>query len=129
MAIQKREAFDADKFLDSYEENAKMAGLTTSGANHDTRQTKQEMKVRQMPTLAKRDSAYLEQFLLQNKYNGVRQSGKQVFISNDFKKRIQRLVLFFSDGGSITGYVNKVLEQHFKDYEDVITKLNDMIEL
>ncbi len=47
----------------------------------------------------------MEKYLLPQKYVRVIKSGKQVAVSDEFKVKIQKLLLFFSDGGTIAGYV------------------------
>lgn len=129
MATKKDTAFDADKFLDSYEEN--LRSMTPEPKPETGRPTppRGAPKKDLIASMPEREAAYLEQYVMQTRYNGVRHDGKQVFISSKFKTRIQRLLVFFSEGGSITGYVNNVLEQHFKDFEDVMDRLNDSLKI
>ena len=65
----------------------------------------------------------MEKYLLPQKYVRVIKSGKQVAVSDEFKVKIQKLLLFFSGGGTIAGYVNYVLEQHFREFDDVIQRM------
>lgn len=65
----------------------------------------------------------MEKYLLPQKYVRVIKSGKQVAVSDEFKVKIQKLLLFFSEGGTIAGYVNNVLEQHFREFDDVIQRM------
>lgn len=130
MANKKDTAFDADKFLDSYEENIRtMAPESEKQEAGHTSKPKPPARKALIASMPEREAAYLEQYVMQTQYNRVRKDGKQVFISNEFKTKIQRLLVFFSEGGSITGYVNNVLEQHFKDYEDVVSRLNDSLKI
>lgn len=129
MANKKDATFDAEKFLDDYEDKVRaMPPITGYSASRKTPPAQQAKKA-EIENMSERDTAYLEQFVTHSQCNSVRRDGKQVFISNNFKVKIQRLVAFFSDGGSITGYVNNVLEQHFKEYEDVVNRLNDSLKL
>lgn len=70
--------------------------------------------------MSDRELDYMEKFILRRRYSRISRKGKQVSVSEDFKIKIQKLMLFFSDGGSITEYVNNVLEQHFEEYDDKI---------
>lgn len=73
--------------------------------------------------MSDRELDYMEKFILRRRYSRISRQGKQVSVSEDFKIKIQKLMLFFSDGGSITEYVNNVLEQHFKEYDDIIKRM------
>lgn len=78
--------------------------------------------------LSNRELEYMERFILNSKYRRVSRKGKQVSVSEEFKLKMQKLMLFFSEGGSITEYVNNVLEQHFKEYDDIIKRMfNDSL--
>lgn len=129
MANRKEVSFDAEKFLDCYEDKVRAMPPITGYSCAKKSPPSQSLNKEVIENMSERDTAYLEQFVTHSQCNSVRRDGKQVFISNNFKVKIQRLVAFFSDGGSITGYVNNVLEQHFKEYEDVVNRLNDSLKL
>lgn len=133
MARKREPGFDADKFLERYEENA--SHTTTAPKTPAPSETPAPLK-RTIPDkttadstpLSNRELEYMENFILKNKYRRISRKGKQVYISEEFKLKMQKMMLFFSDGGSITEYVNNVLEQHFKEYDDIIKRMfNDSL--
>lgn len=129
MAKKREQGFDADRFLDNYEENASRASspsaTPTAESPHGT--TDAMLPKREDASLSGRELEYMESFILQNKYRRISRKGKQVSVCDEFKLKIQKLMLFFSEGGSITEYVNNVLEQHFKEYDDIIKRMfNDI---
>lgn len=127
MARKREQGFDPDKFLERYEENASH----TTSASETTALPERTVPVRTVADgtpLSSRELEYMESFILKNKYRRISRKGKQVYISEEFKLKMQKMMLFFSDGGSITEYVNNVLEQHFKEYDDIIKRMfNDSL--
>lgn len=121
---QKKGKFDADSFLDNYEE-------TVSAPVSQAQPAPQPQMVKAKPeamiedSKSKKELEYMELFILRTKYSRMSRKGKQVPISEEFKKKIQRIMVFFSECGTITEYVNNVLEQHFKEYDDVIRRMSD----
>lgn len=133
MARKREQGFDADKFLERYEENA---SHTTAAPETPVppetpispERTAPDKTVAANTPLSNRELEYMESFILKNKYRRISRKGKQVYISEEFKLKMQKMMLFFSDGGSITEYVNNVLEQHFKEYDDIIKRMfNDSL--
>lgn len=133
MARKREPGFDADKFLERYEENA--SHTTAPPETPAPSETPSPLK-RTIPDktpadstpLSNRELEYMENFILRNKYRRISRKGKQVSVSEEFKLKMQKLMLFFSEGGSITEYVNNVLEQHFKEYDDIIKRMfNDSL--
>ena len=137
--------FDTKKFLDNYEENAshvRLPSATVTSADAET-----SVKVRPKPEVKKRaddrpkqdekpqsgaddqtldrEMEYMENFIIPKKYARISRKSKQVPICEDFKKKIQKLMVFFSECGTITEYVNNVLDKHFQDYDDVIQHMSD----
>lgn len=133
MARKREPGFDADKFLERYEENASHTTATPeTPASPETpissERTVPDKTVVANTPLSNRELEYMENFILKNKYRRISRKGKQVYISEEFKLKMQKMMLFFSDGGSITEYVNNVLEQHFKEYDDIIKRMfNDSL--
>lgn len=122
MAKKKGNSFDADGFLDAYEEtpvNTPPAGETAATVE----KSNTDAPVPTARNLSDRELDYMERFILQRRYSRISRKGKQVSVSEEFKIKIQKLMLFFSEGGSITEYVNNVLEQHFKEYDDIIKRM------
>ena len=133
MARKREQGFDPDKFLERYEENA---SHTTSASETpappetpvSSEKSVSDKTVGDSTPLSNRELEYMESFILKNKYRRISRKGKQVYISEEFKLKMQKLMLFFSEGGSITEYVNNVLEQHFKEYDDIIKRMfNDSL--
>lgn len=122
MAKKKENSFDADGFLDAYEENPE----NTPPAVETAVPVEKSNTGASVPTarnLSDRELDYMERFILQRRYSRISRKGKQVSVSEEFKIKIQKLMLFFSEGGSITEYVNNVLEQHFMEYDDIIKRM------
>lgn len=127
MARKREQGFDPDKFLERYEENA---SHTTSASETPVPSERSipDKTIADSTPLSNRELEYMESFILKNKYRRISRKGKQVYISEEFKLKMQKMMLFFSDGGSITEYVNNVLEQHFKEYDDIIKRMfNDSL--
>lgn len=127
MARKREQGFDADKFLERYEENA---SHTTAPPETPAplKRTIPDKTTADSTPLSNRELEYMENFILRNKYRRISRKGKQVSVSEEFKLKMQKLMLFFSEGGSITEYVNNVLEQHFKEYDDIIKRMfNDSL--
>jgi len=133
MARKREQGFDADKFLERYEENAShTTAAPETPAPSETpispERAASDKTVTASTPLSNRELEYMESFILKNKYRRISRKGKQVYISEEFKLKMQKMMLFFSDGGSITEYVNNVLEQHFKEYDDIIKRMfNDSL--
>lgn len=133
MARKREPGFDADKFLERYEENASHTTAppgtpTSSDTPAAPERTVPDKTVAASTPLSNRELEYMENFILRNKYRRISRKGKQVSVSEEFKLKMQKLMLFFSEGGSITEYVNNVLEQHFKEYDDIIKRMfNDSL--
>lgn len=133
MARKREPGFDADKFLERYEENASHTVAppgtpTPSDTPAAPERTIPDKTTADSTPLSNRELEYMENFILRNKYRRISRKGKQVSVSEEFKLKMQKLMLFFSEGGSITEYVNNVLEQHFKEYDDIIKRMfNDSL--
>lgn len=127
MARKREPGFDADKFLERYEENASHTTAAPETPISPEKVTP-DKTVGDSTPLSNRELEYMENFILRNKYRRISRKGKQVSVSEEFKLKMQKLMLFFSEGGSITEYVNNVLEQHFKEYDDIIKRMfNDSL--
>lgn len=127
MARKREQGFDPDKFLERYEENASHTAAPSESTAQPERSIPDKTIADSTP-LSNRELEYMESFILKNKYRRISRKGRQVYISEEFKLKMQKMMLFFSDGGSITEYVNNVLEQHFKEYDDIIKRMfNDSL--
>ena len=50
--------------------------------------------------------------------------GKTIYLRKEFHERIQRIVQVIGKNGlTLSVYVDRVLEQHFREYEEVIRRL------
>lgn len=133
MARKREQGFDPDKFLERYEENTSHTTSASetpvpSEASVSSEKAASDKTVADGIPLSNRELEYMESFILKNKYRRISRKGRQVYISEEFKLKMQKMMLFFSDGGSITEYVNNVLEQHFKEYDDIIKRMfNDSL--
>ena len=71
---------------------------------------------------AKKEEAYLERFLYAPRVPVC--SGKTAYIRKSYHERIQRIVQVIGKNGlTLSVYVDRVLEQHFREYEEVIRRL------
>lgn len=145
MADRQPVTFDSKKFLDDYEKNAshvRLPSATVKSEDTDTpvkdnpkQEVRKKPEARPKPEASHKQDAgsgqsareveYMENFIIPRKYARISRKSKQVPICEEFKKRIQKLMVFFSECGTITEYVNNVLDKHFKDYEDVIRHMSD----
>ena len=65
---------------------------------------------------------YLERFLHAPRIPVC--SGKTAYIRKSYHERIQRIVQVIGKNGlTLSVYVDRVLEQHFREYEEVIRRL------
>ena len=95
---------DPGKFLDSFRPEAE----------------KPQAKTRKEE--AKKEEAYLERFLYAPRVPVC--SGKTAYIRKSYHERIQRIVQVIGKNGlTLSVYVDRVLEQHFREYEEVIRRL------
>ena len=128
MAKKKEPNFNADKFLEEYEEST--SAVPTASLPQEKSPENSVAADSASKPLSDRELEYMQTFILQNRYGKISRKGKQVTVSEEFKKKIQKLMLFFSEGGSITEYVNNVLHRHFEEYDDVINRMfNNSIKL
>ncbi|EEC95369.1 hypothetical protein PRABACTJOHN_03260 [Parabacteroides johnsonii DSM 18315] len=113
---------DPGKFLDSFRpempapaahENAGTDGDAPGGATGETEK---------VPAKAKKEVEYLKRFLHAPKIPVC--SGKTAYIRKGYHERIQRIVQVIGKNGlTLSVYVDRVLEQHFREYEEVIRRL------
>ena len=69
-----------------------------------------------------KEEEYLERFLNAPKIPVC--SGKTAYIRKSYHERIQRIVQVIGKNGlTLSVYVDRVLEEHFREYEEVIRKL------
>lgn len=69
-----------------------------------------------------KEEEYLERFLHAPRIPVC--SGKTAYIRKSYHERIQRIVQVIGKNGlTLSVYVDRVLEQHFREYEEVIRRL------
>ena len=95
MPTRRETNFDADKFLDTYEDRTASAMRDPAAAKEPPRQA---AKAPETPVPSPKEVEYMEKYLLPQKYVRVIKSGKQVAVSD-------------------------VLEQHFREFDDVIQRM------
>ena len=118
---------DPGKFLDSFRPEMpapaaqESAGTNENVADRATSVTeKPPAKTRKEE--AKKEEAYLERFLYAPRVPVC--SGKTAYIRKSYHERIQRIVQVIGKNGlTLSVYVDRVLEQHFREYEEVIRRL------
>ena len=106
---------DPGKFLDSFRpEEGNAPEKAASAAEKPQAKTRKEE--------AKKEEAYLERFLYAPRVPVC--SGKTAYIRKSYHERIQRIVQVIGKNGlTLSVYVDRVLEQHFREYEEVIRRL------
>lgn len=118
---------DPGKFLDSFrpempasapEVEDKAEG--NAGGKPAAEKTKAPQKT---PRTGKgKEEEYLERFLNAPKIPVC--SGRTAYIRKSYHERIQRIVQVIGKNGlTLSVYVDRVLEEHFREYEEVIRKL------
>ena len=118
---------DPGKFLDSFrpempasatEPEDKAEG--NAGGKPAAERTKAPQKTQR--TGKRKEEEYLERFLNAPKIPVC--SGKTAYIRKSYHERIQRIVQVIGKNGlTLSVYVDRVLEEHFREYEEVIRKL------
>jgi len=77
---------------------------------------------KQKPNKALRTAEYKSTFL--NPTEFVARSGKTVYISKEFHKRLSLLVLMLGGGKlTLSDYLQNLLEHHFEDYRGEIKEI------
>ena len=118
---------DPGKFLDSFRpempapaaiENTGTDGNAPDGATKTT----EKAPVKAKKEDAREETEYLERFLHAPRIPVC--SGKTAYIRKGYHERIQRIVQVIGKNGlTLSVYVDRVLEQHFREYEEVIRRL------
>ena len=118
---------DPGKFLDSFRpempapatlENTGTDGNAPGGVTGET----ETAPVKAGKADARKEAEYLERFLHAPRIPVC--SGKTAYIRKGYHERIQRIVQVIGKNGlTLSVYVDRVLEQHFREYEEVIRRL------
>lgn len=118
---------DPGKFLDSFRPEMP-APTAPESSGMDGNAPAKEASLKEKPSaMVKRDATgkeeeYLERFLHAPRIPVC--SGKTAYIRKSYHERIQRIVQVIGKNGlTLSVYVDRVLEQHFREYEEVIRRL------
>lgn len=118
---------DPGKFLDSFRPEmpaSAPAGDATAGKKAAVKAAGEKAKTPQKhaDSVGEDEAEYLERFLNAPKIPVC--SGKTAYIRQSYHERIQRIVQVIGRNGlTLSVYVDRVLEQHFREYEEVIRRL------
>ena len=107
---------DPGKFLDSFRpEMPAPASPGSLGTDGNT-------SAKEGKDATEKEEEYLERFLHAPRIPVC--SGKTAYIRKSYHERIQRIVQVIGKNGlTLSVYVDRVLEQHFREYEEVIRRL------
>ena len=118
---------DPGKFLDSFRPEmpapASPGSLGTDG-NTSAKEARQaeKPKANEGKQATEKAEEYLARFLHAPRIPVC--SGKTAYIRKSYHERIQRIVQVIGKNGlTLSVYVDRVLEQHFREYEEVIRRL------
>lgn len=118
---------DPGKFLDSFRPEMPAPSAHENAGMDENIQDKATRQLEKTPGKAKKEETlqeeeYLEHFLHAPKTPIC--SGKTAYIRKKYHERIQRIVQVIGKNGiSLSVYVDRVLEQHFREKEEVIRRL------
>ena len=118
---------DPGKFLDSFRPEmpapaAPEEAVTEGNAPEKAASAAEKPQANTRKGEAKKEEAYLERFLSAPRVPVC--SGKTSYIRKSYHERIQRIVQVIGKNGlTLSVYVDRVLEQHFREYEEVIRRL------
>lgn len=118
---------DPGKFLDSFRPEMPAPAAHENAGTDENIQDKATRQSGKTPGKAEKEEIlqeeeYLEYFLHAPKTPIC--SGKTAYIRKKYHERIQRIVQVIGKNGiSLSVYVDRVLEQHFREKEEVIRRL------
>ena len=114
---------DPGKFLDSFRpEMPAPAARESPRTDGNTSVNEARLKTKAGKDAMEKEEEYLERFLHSPKIPVC--SGKTAYIRKGYHERIQRIVQVIGKNGfTLSVYVDRVLEQHFREYEEVIRRL------
>lgn len=118
---------DPGKFLDSFRPEMP-APAAHENAGTESGIPEKETKPDKKPSAkAKKEDSLKEEEYLERFFQTSRRpicSGKTAYIRGSYHGRIQRIVQVIGKSGlTLSVYVDRVLEQHFREYEEVIRRL------
>lgn len=135
---KKEENFNADDFIESFREDAMPTFHSVKKPNpeNDSDDTKtgnvtEGEKVSKMEIakeiidldLSTAEEKFIRTFVADSEYTSVAKRGRQISVCNEHRRKIQKMLILFSEDTTIAGYIYNVLEEHFKTFDDVIQSL------
>ncbi len=135
---KKEENFNADDFIESFREDAMPTfhSVKKPKKENDSEDTKTENatdgeKVSKMEIakeiidldLSTAEEKFIRTFVADSEYTSVAKRGRQISVCNEHRRKIQKMLILFSEDTTIAGYIYNVLEEHFKTFDDVIQSL------
>ena len=135
---KKEENFNADDFIESFREDAMPTfhSVKKTKQGNDSDDTKTENvtdgeKVSKMEIakeiidldLSTAEEKFIRTFVADSEYTSVAKRGRQISVCNEHRRKIQKMLILFSEDTTIAGYIYNVLEEHFKTFDDVIQSL------
>lgn len=131
--------FDASSFIDSFPDESPTATDTTKDIPKQRpgqKQTKrsihglrQSNKTRAAPLsepvveYTDTESEYFGKFVEESDFFNVTKNGTQIFIRNEFRKKIRNILSVFGSQISTAGYIDNVLKAHFEQLGSTIKNL------
>lgn len=131
--------FDASSFIDSFPEDnpttidtPKETPKQKSGQKQTKRSIhglRQSNKTRAAPIseptveYTESESDYFGTFIDESDFINVTKNGTQIFIRNEFRKKIRNILSVFEGRISTAGYIDNVLKAHFEQYGSTIKNL------
>lgn len=128
--------FDAQAFLDSFEEEGKPKRRKAKTGSEKSPPAELPPETPEMDyrdviaktpisnTRSDKEEDYLHSFVLDCPINTFYKKGRQVVVVNEQRRKILKiLALFGEDEGNIARYVYNVLEHHFKEFDPIIQGL------
>ena len=73
--------------------------------------------------LSTAEEKFIRTFVADSEYTSVAKRGRQISVCNEHRRKIQKMLILFSEDTTIAGYIYNVLEEHFKTFDDVIQSL------
>ena len=118
---------DPGKFLDSFRPEMPAPATPENAGTENDAPEKTARADKKPSAKAKREDSVQEEEYLEHFFHTAKNpicSGKTAYIRKSYHERIQRIVQVIGKNGlTLSVYVDRVLEQHFREYEEVIRRL------
>ena len=131
MAKKYESDVDADEFIRSFrEEPSSTGGLKRiqvpqgpAAAHSETAQPHNTPRPGRPKVVSKSDEEdFSERFVRNNTHMRPKNKYLMVEISPEYIKKIKRILSYEDGGCSVKAYVNNVLAEHFKEFDEIIKK-------